>query len=322
MLDYGIKVHYDGKQNIVLYPPDWEVDCKIGEMLLDVYDTDEQLISNAVEQIVKVDEVLSEKTVFAFSSRIMDQMDAIYSPIIKLAFQNYFLESYYVSLSKENPESERLELISDLLRISLSGFLEELDDFKFFFRGIVADMNGSMLEDDKECIKALRDILRDRHTVQNIRYEIITDPYTNKFMSVYTISNLLSLLAFEYCHMQENSVVIKICKNCGNYFIPEKRTDTIYCPRKSPQDVLRTCKEIGAQIAMQNKMKEDESEKAYRKKYQSLNMAYQREQNEENKQYFYDRRTKYVLDGKSKKKELRDGVITSIDFIKWCERYS
>lgn len=52
--------------------------------------------------------------------------------------------------------------------------------------------------------------------------------------------------------------VIKKCKNCGRYFIPENRSDTLYCSNPSPVDPTKTCREYGSQRLWYERQKDDE----------------------------------------------------------------
>jgi len=51
---------------------------------------------------------------------------------------------------------------------------------------------------------------------------------------------------------------IRQCKNCGKYFIPSKRSDTLYCDNPSPEAPEMTCKEYGTRRLWYEKQKEDE----------------------------------------------------------------
>lgn len=72
---------------------------------------------------------------------------------------------------------------------------------------------------------------------------------------------------------------------------------------------------------MQNRFNEDETAKAYRKKYQSLNMAYQREIDDALKERHFEKREKFKTLGQQKKKELKVGNITTEEFVEWCVHY-
>lgn len=71
---------------------------------------------------------------------------------------------------------------------------------------------------------------------------------------------------------------------------------------------------------MQNKLASDECTQAYRKKYQSLNMAYQRA-DEGNRKHFLERRDSFKNEGQKKKKEVERGTLSVEDFVVWCETY-
>lgn len=51
---------------------------------------------------------------------------------------------------------------------------------------------------------------------------------------------------------------IRQCQNCGKYFIPFKRADTLYCDNPSPEDEEMTCKEYGTRRLWYERQKEDE----------------------------------------------------------------
>lgn len=51
--------------------------------------------------------------------------------------------------------------------------------------------------------------------------------------------------------------VIRKCKNCGRYFVPDNRSDTIYCDGNSPQDATRTCKQYGSQKLWYERQRDD-----------------------------------------------------------------
>lgn len=51
---------------------------------------------------------------------------------------------------------------------------------------------------------------------------------------------------------------IRQCQNCGKYFIPSKRADTLYCDNPSPDAPEMTCKEYGTRRLWYERQKEDE----------------------------------------------------------------
>ena len=90
-------------------------------------------------------------------------------------------------------------------------------------------------------------------------------PIPYYFISKDIISTLLVEL-FECATI--NSIEIKKCKNCGKFFVPEKRSDEIYC--NNIYENGKTCREIGSFKVQQKLMKENDDLRIYRNVYQKL----------------------------------------------------
>ena len=75
--------------------------------------------------------------------------------------------------------------------------------------------------------------------------------------SLYTIKTSMSLLLFEMVNARQVDKQFVKCSNCGQIFVLEGRSDTIYCNYPSPQNKNKSCREIGAQVARANKEKSD-----------------------------------------------------------------
>lgn len=65
--------------------------------------------------------------------------------------------------------------------------------------------------------------------------------------------SVISLLELSRQHK-----TIRRCANCGRYFIPKNRVDTIYCDNTSPQDPSRTCQKYGTDRLWYDRQKDDE----------------------------------------------------------------
>lgn len=61
-----------------------------------------------------------------------------------------------------------------------------------------------------------------------------------------------------------HNIRIRKCRNCGRYFIPQYRTDTIYCDRMSLLRPDRTCRQEGAMRSYQSRLSEDALKKQIR----------------------------------------------------------
>ena len=118
------------------------------------------------------------------------------------------------------------------------------------------------------------------------------------------IQDPITLLIFEYCRMRRMHKTIKICKNCGTYFIPEKRaTVTIFCQK---------CRKNGPQLKKSKAIKESEFEASHRKSMNYLNRQIKIAQenydpkNKDDREIlmgFIDKREKEMINFREAKKE-------------------
>ena len=111
------------------------------------------------------------------------------------------------------------------------------------------------------------------------------------------------------------NIDIKRCKNCGKYFVPDSRSNEIYC--NNIYENNKTCKEVGHFRTQQRLMKEDDDLRIYRNVYQKLLLRTRR--NPDNEQY-----EKEFQQFKEKNIELREkinnGEITQEKYMEWLNK--
>lgn len=78
---------------------------------------------------------------------------------------------------------------------------------------------------------------------------------------LHSIEDLVRCCLFE---MARHEVQIKKCANCGRYFVPRNRSDTMYCEGKSPQDPSRTCRQYNSQHLWYDRLKSNDELKLCR----------------------------------------------------------
>lgn len=138
--------------------------------------------------------------------------------------------------------------------------------------------------------------------------EIVLSPYV---ISSVDLNQILFVALKEL--MCIDKFPMKKCKNCGKYFVPDKRTDEFYCNNYF-NDTGKTCKEIGFFLCNQRKLKEDEVARIYRNTYQQkLLRASRHPENEEYKKDLEEFREAY----KGIKKSVRTGEMTQEEFKEW-----
>jgi hypothetical protein len=140
------------------------------------------------------------------------------------------------------------------------------------------------------------------------------DKSKNAITSVYTCDSIEDICIATLYHLAMLKSPIKICANCGKYFVPLRRSDAVYCDRTSPFNSAKTCKEDGSQRTFEGKLKMDDVEKLRRSIYQTLQMRVRRNpEDEDHKDYF----EKWKKDVTQWKKDIKKGKKTTEEFVRW-----
>lgn len=127
-------------------------------------------------------------------------------------------------------------------------------------------------------------------------------------------SDVISILAIEFKEfISDKRHVIKQCKNCKKYFIPENLRDIKYCNNIFKDN--KTCKELGKQISYKKSLKSDKLLDMYRKRYLSLASSVSHYGTEKAIERFEN----YKKDGAVMKKKYLDKEISGKEFEKWIK---
>lgn len=102
---------------------------------------------------------------------------------------------------------------------------------------------------------------------------------------------------------------IKKCQNCGMYFIPNAKTDEIYCDY--PKENSKPCRDLGAFQSYTQRLKDNKAMGEYRKKYQKLFM-----QVKKNKELSAEFET-WKKQAKEKINDMKKGKLTEDEVYKW-----
>lgn len=154
----------------------------------------------------------------------------------------------FINAAQNNPEYFDLDFIKFLKSAGYFSFLASYVPVPFAFeheysaetREELKKLNNSSLDDLFMSFQNAPAPSKNYHYVE-IKYHRLF------------VTCLISL--FELSRQKK---VIRRCANCGMYFIPENRIDTIYCDNPSPQDATRTCKQYGSQRLWYERLKDDE----------------------------------------------------------------
>lgn len=144
--------------------------------------------------------------------------------------------------------------------------------------------------------------------IENGENPIVLMSYEPKSIAMACSASLFEILK---CKCQ-----IKKCANCGKYFIPFNRSDSIYCDRQSPQDKLKNCKEYGAQRTYLENLKNNEAAHLYRNIYMSKQMLVKR--NPDISEYKLDFEN-YKVRATQFKSDVKTGIKTEAEYIEWLK---
>ena len=107
---------------------------------------------------------------------------------------------------------------------------------------------------------------------------------------------------------------IKKCQNCGMYFIPNSRLDEVYCDY--PKGNKKTCREQGAMLSYQNRLKEKSAYGEYRKLYQQKFGIVSKNKNDKKLKKDFENWKKLAKDKITK---LKHGELTESEVYEWLE---
>lgn len=132
---------------------------------------------------------------------------------------------------------------------------------------------------------------------------------------LYEFKNLSS--AYYYCllHFIENNIIIKECKNCNKYFIPENRNSTVYCTRIFENK--KTCQDIGALNTYNEKLKKDEANALYRKTLSAKKMLANRNPDIS---LYLEKYEEWKKTANKYKQDIKNGLKTNEEFKNWIEK--
>lgn len=112
----------------------------------------------------------------------------------------------------------------------------------------------------------------------------------------------------------KNNTPIYICKNCGNYFIPSSKKNTLYCNNIYEHE--KTCQEIGAMITYNEKLKKDEINSLYRKTLSAKKMLANRNPDIP---IYLEKYEKWKEEANKFKRAIKEGKKTEEEFKIWIE---
>lgn len=147
--------------------------------------------------------------------------------------------------------------------------------------------------------------------IRNYPTEYDDDFFTSLCFNCHVIETACFISILE---LIKNNTPIYICKNCGKYFIPSSKKNTLYCNNVFEHN--RTCQEIGAINTYNEKLKKDEVNSLYRKTLSAKKMLANR--NPDIPMYL-EKYEQWKKEANEFKKDIKQGKRTEDEFKKWIE---
>lgn len=342
-MDFGLAVTFDGK-GYTLLSPDHVKEYPVGGLICEYCRLAPTTIKEVILACSNLDAPVTAESATAitleFHEKLFETFPPVTATMISLEFQNNtfdwitairedwldeLTEGHYVVNEQDAIQQFIFEGTpyksfgcETLLQMMLSNYFSFALTYvntKYMFMHIFDEKEGQ--EDQRENVySACSQFYGDMMDMQHIDFRIVA--MENDLQHMYTIKSSLSLILFEVANCIQNEQQLVKCANCGHFFVPEGRCDTIYCSYPSPQNRDKTCREIGAQVARANKEKNDVVTKEYRRAYMRHQMMTKRHPHDKEKRQQFDALTAGMKEWRIK---LTDGSATADDFLAWLEQY-
>ena len=218
----------------------------------------------------------------------------------------------------------RQDLILDIEYIFNMHNLEEIKDltplqrFQVMTNSDVSSKSLEKIDNNKVKINlSAFEILRDYSNYpmrQDETQRIVSKANINSSYFI-ECTDIIQTLLIELLEIAKLNIEIKKCRNCGKFFVPDNRSDEIYC--SNIYENGKTCKEIGHFKVQQKLIQENDDLRIYRNVYQKLLLRTRR--NPSNTKYA--REFEIFKDDNNKWKEnISKGVSTEKEYIEWLKK--
>lgn len=343
-IEFGLNVLYDGKQNTLLYPNIART-YPVGGLITEFMRLKPTEIKDVIMACSNLTAEATPETMAALTIELQDKLLDRFEPasaIMILADIAGEIEEWFdaIRTGREQEFQQTLDSLAEGAG-SIKDFIFKDTDYDELGKETVCQMvltaylsfalgyvnvkytfqNALAWEEspdttDKKAVDVLLAMYSELIDFQHIDFRIILTE--NGFESMYTIKSPMSLLIFEMAHVFSQDVALVKCKNCGHYFVPDGRSDQIYCTCPAPQNTEKTCREIGAQVTRSNKEKNDVVTREYRKLYMRYKMLTKRHPENRDARKAFDKLT----DGMRQwRKDLASGVGTVDQFLEWLKEF-
>lgn len=262
----GIRVYYENKKefrNVVFFPNDAYTYYDTGGMLFELIRDDAiYLVTEKTEKMIRAypgfnteASVESVTDGFRWLCGAIDDEDL---PVASELFRSCFNGIVQDVAARPGDYG----CTGDFFLRCYDEYLPQIQAFAAYADAVAAHNSGTADEFQKELAQEFLASAEELYEVYT-RKSSVRHKNGNVTVDTVAMTSFLQVLVFETCRMKKEHKPIKICENCGRYFIPPKRSDSIYCPAPSPQSPEKTCAEVGANFRKTEKRRTDPVEREH-----------------------------------------------------------
>ena len=218
----------------------------------------------------------------------------------------------------------RQDLMLDIEYIFNMNNLEEIKDltplqrFQVMANSDVSSKSLEKIDNDKVKINlSAFEILRDYSNYpmrQDETQRIVSKANINSSYFI-ECADIIQALLIELLEIAKLNIEIKKCRNCGKFFVPDNRSDEIYC--SNIYENGKTCKEIGHFKVQQKLIQENDDLRIYRNVYQKLLLRTRRNPNDDQYERDFNEFKKKNIELKEK---VEKGEMTQAEYMEWLEK--
>ena len=215
------------------------------------------------------------------------------------------------------PGTPNSHAVADILRKGQSHILENLSDMDS-----VVDETQRMAAEEIErsqYAKVLEELVSDSELLSEdiadwlaAKVDNAIHDDTTSWFRAYEIASFSDYLLLQVSLLTEKKVIIKRCKNCGRYFIPEK-ISIDYCHRILPGET-QSCYEIGPKRVFNKLLAADLPRNLYSKAYKKYQARLRRKVITEDEFNTWRETAKEYLEN------VQHGLISTEEYTEWMQK--
>lgn len=205
-----------------------KVKIPIGTFLIDFLSLDIDLLNQKLLAINKAEDIVH----YGISHKSMKDLHPL-------------ANKYLLQLIIENVTSKTYKFEREHTNIPFDSILNSTSHS---FKGMQEDITHFLLTDKFESGDYADMLLSGTNSKMEIKFALYED--MSGLYTEYQVKDVFAFISLELINIQIHSIVIKQCENCKHFFIPNNRSDEIYCDRIYKDG--KTCKQVGYSIKEKN----------------------------------------------------------------------